>query len=102
MLACWRLGAVLVPLFTAFGGPAVAYRLTHSGSRVLVTNRTFRNVVTPEVAAIVRVIVVEGDGAFPGLTNDLSFWSNLHSATPLDGVTTLRGDEPFILLYTLS
>jgi acyl-coenzyme A synthetase/AMP-(fatty) acid ligase len=102
MLATWRLGAILVPLFTAFGSPAVSYRLTHSGSKVLVTNRTFRGSVTPEVAAVIRVIVVEGDGTFPGLTNDLSFWSNLHLASPLDTVTTLRGDEPFILLYTLS
>jgi acetyl-CoA synthetase len=102
MLASWRVGAVFVPLFTAFGRPAVSYRLTHSGSKVLVTNRTFRSSVTTEVATAVSVIVVEGDGAFPGLNNDLSFWSNLHSATPLDSVTTLRGDEPFILLYTLT
>ena len=47
MLARWRLGAILVPLFTAFGSPAVSYRLTHSGSKVLITNRTFRSSVTP-------------------------------------------------------
>ena len=102
MLACWRLGAVLVPLFTAFGRPAVSYRLTYSGSKVLITNRTFRNNVAPDAAAAITVVVVEGDGALPGSTNDLSFWSNLHAASPLDTVTTLRDDEPFILFYSLS
>jgi acetyl-CoA synthetase len=32
VLAVWRLGAVYVPLFTAFGAEAVSYRLNHSGT----------------------------------------------------------------------
>ena len=102
MLATWRLGGIHVPLFTAFGSPAVSFRLTHSRSKVLITNRTFRSSALPDVASGVRVIVVEGYGALPGQTNDLSFWSNLHSAAPLDSVATIRGEDPFIILYTLS
>lgn len=35
ILAIWRLGAVHVPLFTAFAGPAIEMRLTSSGTKVI-------------------------------------------------------------------
>jgi acetyl-CoA synthetase len=41
-LAVWRLGAVYVPLFTAFGPDAVDYRVSDSGTRVVVTNAAQR------------------------------------------------------------
>jgi acetyl-CoA synthetase len=34
----WRLGAVHVPLFTAFGPEAAGYRIAHSGARAAVTD----------------------------------------------------------------
>jgi len=37
-LACWRLGAVTVPLFTLFGEDALRYRLADSGARMVVTD----------------------------------------------------------------
>jgi acetyl-CoA synthetase len=40
MIAIWRLGAVYVPLFTAFGSDAAAERLTATGARAVVTDRT--------------------------------------------------------------
>lgn len=102
MLATWRLGAIHVPLFTAFGSPAISFRIAHSGSKVLITTRSLRSSALAEVAGGSRVVVVEGYGAVPGHTKDLSFWSSLHMATPLDNVTSLRGDDLFVLLYTLS
>src|SRR5919205_1979487 len=41
-LALWRLGAAHVPLFTAFGPQAIAYRLKGSDARVLVTDAANR------------------------------------------------------------
>lgn len=35
ILAIWRLGAVHVPLFTAFAGPAIELRLTSSGTKAV-------------------------------------------------------------------
>jgi acetyl-CoA synthetase len=37
-LALWKLGAVYVPLFTAFGPDAIAYRCTDAGVSVLITD----------------------------------------------------------------
>lgn len=102
MLATWRLGAIHVPLFTAFGSPALSFRLTQSGSKVLITTRSLRSSALSDVASGVHVVVVEGYGALPGHTKDVSFWSNLHMATPLDSTINYRGEDPFILLYTLS
>ena len=38
-LAAYRLGAIVVPLFTLFGVDGLDYRLRHSGARMLVTDR---------------------------------------------------------------
>lgn len=37
-MACWKLGAISVPLSKLFGTGGLAYRLTHSGACVLVTD----------------------------------------------------------------
>src|SRR5437763_2448522 len=37
MLAAWKIGAVYVPIFTGFGADAVAFRVRHSGARLLFT-----------------------------------------------------------------
>ena len=39
MLATWKLGAVYVPLFTAFGPEAIKYRLEDCSCKILVTNQ---------------------------------------------------------------
>jgi acetyl-CoA synthetase len=47
-LAAYRLGAVVVPLFTLFGEDGLAYRLRDSGAKAVVTDR--QNL--PKIAAI--------------------------------------------------
>ncbi|MFG6668088.1 AMP-binding protein [Halomonas sp. HNIBRBA4712] len=43
VLACWRLGAVYQPLFTAFGADAVDYRLARADTRLVVTDHANRH-----------------------------------------------------------
>eukprot|EP01133_Synstelium_polycarpum_P026731 gene26731-32164_t len=38
LLGIWRRGAVHVPLFTAFASPAIAFRLTASGAKVVISD----------------------------------------------------------------
>jgi len=40
ILGAWRLGAVYVPLFTAFGSEAVRYRIEQSRAKVVITDDT--------------------------------------------------------------
>jgi acetyl-CoA synthetase len=37
-IACYKLGLIAIPLFSLFGSDALAYRLSNSGARALVTN----------------------------------------------------------------
>src|SRR5262245_43925149 len=96
-LGIWRLGAVHVPLFTAFGPQAIAFRTGHSATRVIVTDTANR----PKLAGLdLRVITVEehdGAAADPG---DLPFRAAMAAAAPLTEVVRVSGDDPFILIYT--
>ena len=47
MLSAWRLGAVYVPLFTAFGPQAIALRLEDSETRVVVVDPAQRHKLVP-------------------------------------------------------
>ncbi|MDB5362840.1 MAG: amP-dependent synthetase and ligase [Rhodospirillales bacterium] len=101
MLAAWRLGAVHVPLFTALGTQQVTYRLEHCGARTVVTNGTFHNKLSYEIATspALRIVLVENEGAAAGPLGATLFWSSLHRAAPIDAVATFAGDDTFALLY---
>jgi acyl-coenzyme A synthetase/AMP-(fatty) acid ligase len=71
----WRLGAIHVPLFTAFGAEAVGYRVSHSGARIVVTNAANRSKVGPsdtisgsgDKKSLEVVVVEDSDGVIsPG------------------------------------
>src|SRR5262245_19505879 len=59
-LGLWRLGAVHVPLFTAFAAPAVAYRLDDCAAGVVVTDAANRGKLADAPGR--RVVAVETDG----------------------------------------
>ncbi len=68
MLGTWRLGAVYVPLFTAFGPQAVAMRLTDTDAKVVVVDADQRAKLEagPDVPAGGWQIVVDGAAAADG------------------------------------
>ncbi|PLT32098.1 AMP-binding protein [Bacillus sp. V5-8f] len=107
VLAVWRLGAVHVPLFTAFGPKAISHRVENSGACVVITdsvNRKKLNGTTKETEAVdtskIRVITI------PSLSNeridssDIEFWSAIEQAMPILENTEVTGEDLFILLYT--
>src|SRR5262245_51566908 len=47
MMAIWRLGAVHVPLFTAFAPAAIAYRLNRSQTKAVVCDRSQQSKLAP-------------------------------------------------------
>ena len=94
LLGIWRLGAVHVPLFTAFAPPQVALRLDGSAARVVVCDETQR----PKLAGLdtaARIVTV-GVGA-PG---DVGFAELLDRHRPGIPAAALGGDAPVVLLYT--
>lgn len=59
LLGIWRLGAVYVPMFTAFAWPAIAMRLEGSGAKVIVSDPGQRDKIEGGDAQV----VVSGSGA---------------------------------------
>ena len=106
VLAVWRLGAVHVPLFTAFGPQAIAHRVENSGARVIITDTVNRSkldgaadgVGSVNTERVHVVTVARGDDTL--YASDVSFREALETAAPLTESVSVSGDDLFILLYT--
>ena len=45
IIGAFRVGAIIVPIFTGFGPDAVAYRVAHSGAKALCVEKRYRHLV---------------------------------------------------------
>jgi acetyl-CoA synthetase len=99
LIAIWRLGAVQVPLFTAFGAPAIAVRLRASGTKLVICDAVQRAKLKPGKAMPADPpwrIVTTGQGQ-PG---DLAYEALEQLGSPMASAPTLGGDVPLIEIYT--
>ena len=88
-LACFKLGAVSVPLSSLFRSDALAYRLEHSRARVVVTDDVHREYLAPVLAGMATPPrVIAGD-----------FWS-LVRAAPRAPIVDTAADDPAMVVYT--
>ena len=98
----WKAGLVDVPLYTAFGPEAVAYRLADSGARVLLTDRENLAKLDSIKDGLkdLKIIVVdrEDDETDPGPGIGFNQLLAEAPADPVGPMTTL--DSPAILVYT--
>jgi len=96
-LAVYKLGAIALPLSVLFGRDALAYRLSDSGARVVVTDAARVSTIDsvrgelPELEAL----VVCGDG-----DDDNEFWSITHRASEAFQPENTKSDDPALLIYT--
>jgi acetyl-CoA synthetase len=94
MLGIWKVGAIYLPIFSAFGGDAVRLRLEDSGARVAVAHADFEDVFDPIRDAVESLIVVGGK------TRDIDFDTAMAATTAdFDPVPVARRDGA-ALLYT--
>jgi acetyl-CoA synthetase len=93
ILAIWRLGAVYVPLFTAFAPQAIALRLAGSGAHVVVADPDQRHKLDPgpDLPHDPRRRVVTGAS--------LADLAAAASPEPVPAVTT-SGDGPLVHMFT--
>lgn len=102
-LAVWRLGAVYVPLFTAFGPDAIDYRIGDSTTRVIITNAMHRpklNETSSYAAGRLEVITIADEKGRGIEKGDHSFWHELERAQPIVHPTPVDGNDMMIMLYT--
>ena len=114
LLACTKLGAVAVPLFSGFGVEAIRQRLADADARVLITAdaaiRRGRTVPMQPLAAqaadglpqLQRLVVVSCAGGGVSLRRDLDVpWEDVvrpdRGRVPTEAMAS---DEPLMLLYT--
>ncbi|MER7927251.1 AMP-binding protein [Streptomyces sp. NPDC096057] len=101
ILAIWRLGAVYVPLFTAFAPQAIALRLEGAGAHIVVVDPDQRHKLDPGPDMPDdprRRVVVTGTGA---RHSDVSLTDLVAAASPepLPAVTT-SGAGPLVHMFT--
>ena len=97
-LACWRLGAVTVPLFTLFGEDGLRYRMADSGCVFAVTDADDMpklDAIRADLPALRRIFRVDGpgDGAL-GLLEE----AERASKAPPTADTTF--EDPAFISYT--
>ena len=100
ILGIWRLGAVYVPMFTAFAWPAIEMRLEGSGAKVIVSDPLQREkigggdaqVVVAGSAAAASAVMQDGDLLLDELTARAS-WGERASAR-------MGGGGTMVVLYT--
>ena len=99
VLAIWRLGAVHVPLFTAFAPPAIGVRITGNGTKAVFVDADQRAKLDPSPAfpadAGWRVITTG-----PAVDGTLAFADLIAVCPPLEHAVAAGGDAPIIELFT--
>jgi acetyl-CoA synthetase len=96
MLGTWKVGGIYVPIFTGFGADAVAYRVKHSGARVLCTHAEYRDGVPPFPSGTV-VMTIGGERRVAG---DVDFADAVAGQPERSPSAMCRRDDPAVLLYT--
>jgi acetyl-CoA synthetase len=99
LMAIWRLGAVHVPLFTAFAPAAITYRLNASGCRLVLCDETQRQKLAPGADMPGRPpwrIVTTGEAD----AGTMSYDKLLAQAGTGFSAAQLGGGAPVIEMYT--
>jgi acetyl-CoA synthetase len=101
-LGTWKVGAIDVPLYTAFGPEAIAYRVKDSGAKVIVTdaeNRSKLLLIRDQIKDVKIVVVAEQKGL--GLQGgDFSFWQEMDQVSDRFETVVCREDDTAVILYT--
>lgn len=99
ILGTWRAGAIYQPLFTAFGPKAIEYRIASSEARLIFTDRENRRKLA-DVARCPPVITVGGEGNPAEAAEQDDFATALMQQPATFEPVMMRGDDPFLMLFT--
>lgn len=94
VLATWKIGAIYVPLFTAFGPEALEHRLADCDCKVLVTNKEQATKIEGKQLSVQKIVI---DTTFPG---DMSFRNFLESFSKEYQTVSTKLMDPSAIQYT--
>ncbi|MBM4761810.1 AMP-binding protein [Bacillus sp. B15-48] len=94
VLATWKVGAVYVPMFTAFEQEAIKYRLTDCDCKIMVTNREqankLKNVSIPSELLLIDDLRKNGE----------TFWEFIDSFSDKHETESTDIMDPCVIQYT--
>jgi acetyl-CoA synthetase len=91
-IACYKLGAIAIPLFTLFGAEALEHRLGNSGARGVITDAEGARKLAPlrdQLPELRLVLDIDGDFHARRVSHSAAF----------EPVPT-RADDPALIIYT--
>lgn len=95
--AAYKIGAVVLPLFTLFGADALAYRLSDSGARVVITDANGvakLDGIRGELPDLQDVFTVDGQAGARDFHGEIS------TAAPLPDREDTLAEDPALMIYT--
>ncbi|AQL43275.1 AMP-dependent synthetase [Halorientalis sp. IM1011] len=103
-LACWKLGAISLPLSILFGTDALRYRLQDSGAKAVVADRSVLDTVTEvreDCPDLDHVVAVDAGETADETADDIERFDELYAGhdTEFDIVDTTE-ETPAIIIYT--
>ncbi len=101
-LGTWKVGAIDVPLYTAFQPEAIKYRMKDCGAKFIVTdteNREKLEKIERELGSV-TIIVVSRNRGLRVRRGDINFWHEVKNAHREFEVVETHADEAAILQYT--
>lgn len=101
-LGTWKSGMVDVPLYTAFGPDAIAYRIRNSEAKVLITDQSNldRLSTISDLLKDIKVILVNPDGKKRSETQVIDYCRLVQDADDAEIEVETTTDDLALLVYT--
>jgi len=96
--AAMKLGAIVLPLFTLFGSDALAFRLSDSGAKAVVTDAENLAKVLALRLELPDLAEVFSTDAATAPARD--FWSEIDAASDALAAVPVGAEDPAVLIYT--
>ncbi len=98
-IAIYKVGAIAIPLFTLFGTDALAYRLSNSEAKGIVTDEANLQKVLDvwEMVPTLKIVVVTRGERSEGI---LDFWELIEKGSAEFQPVETRADDPAFISYT--
>ncbi len=95
-LGAWRIGAIFMPLFTAFGEAAIEHRLQQANAAVLIVDQTYLQKIEG-IDNRPPSISISSVGCAHETT---ASWDQLIAAAPSSEPLAMKADAPFVRMFT--
>jgi acetyl-CoA synthetase len=96
--AAMKLGAIVLPLFTLFGSDALAFRLSDSGAKAVVTDAENLGKVLALKPGLPDLAEVYATG--PAAAPVRAFWSEIEVAAETPARERVGAEDPAVLIFT--